>query len=732
MRTRTAGAAADSPRGPITIAALSLSILLGTGACSATPPPSPSAAAQSIGSATLPSVSAAPQLAEGGDWNGFRGDASRSAVGLQGPTGNPVLNWQFKAGGAVPNQVAIVGDAAYFANDSGTLYAINWASGAKIWDQALKRGTTTGPVVADGRIYLVDEIGAVVALDPGSGSNLWESTSHYEGASQLISTDGSLYLGTGDGYLVAIDATSGAEPWKVKLTANGTSVHNPAAANGFVYAGTAGGGFVAVDTKTHQVAWTGDLHGDDTGTAVASGGIAYIATGADAPSGTLHAYDAKTGKHLWDGPSPKLQAPTIVEGIGFSATADGLVDAIDTTTGALRWSIQLTGKIRPMAVVGPTLFLDSDQEHRVYAVEAATGNRLWQFDVDGSNDCCVAVAKGAVFVGTMSGSVYSIGGDGATIAAQPFTNPAPSASAAPTQVPYAALKVGIGWTTDIRNMGFAPVCQIAVEPKTGRIWAPEAEGDKIAIFDATGKLLEQWGSSGEGLGQFDFTRQNGDGYGTLAFARDGSFFVLDVGNRRVQHFDAHRKLVGQWGGFGAGPGQYSDPVGIAVAADGSVWVLDDRRSVVEHYDATGKVLGSFDPFASMASNDGANSLAIDGKGNLYVSAVAPSNVLVFDAKGSLVRSIGEGQFNEQAGNMSIDAKGRLFVAQGSERGSAPGVLVFGADGTALGGFAPIGEGDDHVYFPGGIALDGKGGIYVEDSSPDSNRLVRFELPVSVR
>src|SRR5206468_765623 len=118
--------------------------------------------------------------------------------------------------------------------------------------------------------------------------------------------------------------------------------------------------------------------------------------------------------------------------------------------------------------------------------------------------------------------------------------------------------------------------------------------------------------------------------------------------------------------------------------------------VVEHYDATGKVLGSFDPLATLAANDGANALAIDGQGHLYISAISPSEVLVFDAKGTLLRTVGEGQFSEQAGNMSIDADGRLFVAQGTERGSAPGLLVFGADGTPLGGFAPIGQGDGQV------------------------------------
>jgi outer membrane protein assembly factor BamB len=366
----------------------------------------------------------------------------------------------------------------------------------------------------------------------------------------------------------------------------------------------------------------------------------------------------------------------------------------------------------------------------VYAVEASTGSRLWQFDVDGSNDCCIAVARGAVFAGTMSGSVYSIGGDGATIAAVPFGSAAPPA--APSQAPAAAtIDVKTAWSTDIRRYGFAPISQIAIDP-AGRIWAPEANADKIAIFDASGKLVEDWGSSGDGPGRFDFSRQNGDGYGTLAFAKDGSFFVLDVGNRRVQHFDAHRKLLGHWGGFGQGPGQYSDPVGIVVANDRTVWVLDDRRSVVEHYDATGKVLGSFDPFATLASNDGANSLATDGKGNLYVSSVAPSQVLVFDPTGELLRVVGERMFSGQASDMAIDADGRLFVTQGNERSSAPGVLAFAADGTQIGGFGPLGDGEGQLVFPAGIALDGKGGLYVEDSMPESARLIRFELPAGVR
>ena len=243
---------------------------------------------------------------------------------------------------------------------------------------------------------------------------------------------------------------------------------------------------------------------------------------------------------------------------------------------------------------------------------------------------------------------------------------APSAASGPTPTPLPSVAT-VTWSTPLDGNAFAPICQIAVDPK-GRIWAPEANADKIAIFSRDGKLLEEWGESGRGPGQFDFTRGDGDGYGTLAFAKDGSFFVLDVGNHRVQHFDADRRFLRAWGGIGNRPGQFQDPVGIAVAPDGTVWVLDDKRSVVEHYRPDGKVIGSFDPFANQPVNGEANSLAIDAHGQLYVSEVGPPQIAVFDPDGTFVRFVGAGAFNEQAGDMAIDADGRVFVTQGPERG----------------------------------------------------------------
>ena len=117
------------------------------------------------------------------------------------------------------------------------------------------------------------------------------------------------------------------------------------------------------------------------------------------------------------------------------------------------------------------------------------------------------------------------------------------------------------WTASSGAADFTP-WTLARAPD-GRIWATEGLTDHFSIFTPAGSFVEAWGRSGKGDGQFDLTRANGDAYGNVAFGSDGSIYVLDVGNRRVQRFDADRKFLSAWGEFGTGPGRFIDPIGMA-------------------------------------------------------------------------------------------------------------------------------------------------------------------------
>ena len=90
-------------------------------------------------------------------------------------------------------------------------------------------------------------------------------------------------------------------------------------------------------------------------------------------------------------------------------------------------------------------------------------------------------------------------------------------------------------------------------------------------------FVAQWGSLGTGNGQFNLPRG-------IAVAADGSVYVADTYNHRVQKFDTNGAFVAKWGSSGTGDGQFNLPVGIAVDADGSVYVADTSNNRVQKFD----------------------------------------------------------------------------------------------------------------------------------------------------
>ena len=669
-----------------------------------------------------PDTTPAATPAAGDDWPMFKGDAARSGEGADGPVGQPVLRWRYQADGPVNDNVSVVGDLAYASSDDGVLHALDVATGSEKWRFVATRSPVSGPAVVDGVVYVFDGAGTIFALDAGTGQERWHAAAPLDGPSHLTVGGGAVYAGTADGALVALDAMTGAERWRYTVSAAGDAVHSPAFADGIVYVGGDSGGFVAVDASSGELVWHLDTGEYATGTAVVADGIAYVGALSDVATGRLWALDARTGASRWEVDEP-LFSPAVSAGVAYSGSDSGLVAAHDTTTGSELWRFQVQGTARPLGVAQGVVYVPADGEHRVYALDAASGSELWHFDVDGGNDCCVAVAHGSVFVGTALGGVYAIGGDGSTVAPSgpPAALPSPVAtvpSASVTSSPFAgAAPVEFLWSAAGGAEGMDFPSSVAFDPE-GRLWVADTGHGRFAIFTSDGTFVEYWGEPGKGDGQFNLQQSNGNPNGGIAFAPDGSFYILDVGNRRVQHFDRDRQFLGSWGGFGTGPGQYNDAIGIAVDDKGVVHVLDDGRDVVETYDMDGKVLGSFSPHVG---RDGANSLALDGQGNIYVSACcdAGNEVRKFDAGGTLLTTIGSsgtgpGRYEDQPTGMAIDAAGRLFVTQGPT-GSDDRVLMFDADGSFLASFGSPGSGPGQIGFAWGVALDGQGNVYVADA-----------------
>ena len=73
-------------------------------------------------------------------------------------------------------------------------------------------------------------------------------------------------------------------------------------------------------------------------------------------------------------------------------------------------------------------------------------------------------------------------------------------------------------------------------------------------------FVTKWGTPGEGDGEFNRPA-------AVAVASDGSVYVSDWFNHRIQKFTSEGVFVSKWGTEGTGDGQFIQPATVAVASE---------------------------------------------------------------------------------------------------------------------------------------------------------------------
>jgi len=97
------------------------------------------------------------------------------------------------------------------------------------------------------------------------------------------------------------------------------------------------------------------------------------------PDGSVHAFDALSGRSLWRVNS-KLglsAGPGVGAGLVVTGTSDGQVLALDAATGARRWLIRTSGEVLAQPVIGPQSVIVRTVDGRVRALALDTGRELW-------------------------------------------------------------------------------------------------------------------------------------------------------------------------------------------------------------------------------------------------------------------------------------------------------------------------------------------------------------------
>jgi uncharacterized protein (TIGR03663 family) len=313
------------------------------------------------------------------------------------------------------------------------------------------------------------------------------------------------------------------------------------------------------------------------------------------------------------------------------------------------------------------------------------------------------------------------------------------------------------------NFGF----QSAPAPAApASVLGPDPFADKTVKIPS----VKQFASQGSGDGQLNGPRG-------VAVAPDGSIYVVDQGNNRIEKFDADGAFLAKWGSKGNGDGQFDTPSGIAIDKAGHVWVTDLWNHRVEEFDASGKFLLKFGSYASVSGQAqpgkffGPRYIAIGPDDSVYVTDTGNKRVQRFKPDGTFVAAWGTGgngpgQLEEPMG-IATDQQGNVYVADTWNRriqkftadgqfvstisvGSWPSaqtttgepdlavtssgkivatdplrsrVLVFGQDGQLQSAWGGAGNDNTSLNAPTGLALASNGAPVVVDSN--NNRIVEF-------
>jgi len=147
----------------------------------------------------------------------------------------------------------------------------------------------------------------------------------------------------------------------------------------------------------------------------------------------------------------------------------------------------------------------------------------------------------------------------------------------------AVLVIDPGTGQVIRRWGanmFVMPHQITID-RQDNIWITDCGAHKLFKFSPKGELLFEIGGSELGL------KLPTD----LVAMDDGSIFVSDgYGNSRVLRLDAQGNLLYQWGTKGDGRGEFNLPHSIAADATGKIYVADRENHRIQIFNADGNLL----------------------------------------------------------------------------------------------------------------------------------------------
>jgi outer membrane protein assembly factor BamB len=271
----------------------------------------------------------------------------------------------------------------------------------------------TRPVVADDRLYVGCGDGRLVALSRADGHLLWEAKADKEIADSPVATnqlvhfrslDGHLYsytrdgkeiwkaqvgvprfyraqivadqewlfMSAGDYRLYAINFATGKMTWRGGVGKELTTV---ALFEDLVIFGANDGYLRAVKRESGDEVWRYNTEGYKSEYPLVAEGMVYYLSRSHS-NGILHAFDARTGKLVWQSRPAFINEPLYAQGVIFVRDGNYKFHALDARTGAERGEVGLLKDVIPLGITTDGIVFIHKQG-QLEVINALRNQKLW-------------------------------------------------------------------------------------------------------------------------------------------------------------------------------------------------------------------------------------------------------------------------------------------------------------------------------------------------------------------
>jgi uncharacterized protein (TIGR03663 family) len=200
---------------------------------------------------------------------------------------------------------------------------------------------------------------------------------------------------------------------------------------------------------------------------------------------------------------------------------------------------------------------------------------------------------------------------------------------------------------------FRQPCGVAAA-NDGSIYVADTWNHRIQKLDAQGGFLLEWREKDPPFW----------GPRAVAVAPNGVIFVADTGNKRVLGYDPGGQKLLSFGAEGSDPGQFIEPVGLAIDPQAQLlYVADTGNHRVQAFDLQGKFQNAWPVFGWQEFYS--EPYLAWHAGTLWATDSFNHRINAYDSRGGLRKSIervaGGEQFGRPTG-IAVAVDGRVFVA----------------------------------------------------------------------